>query len=81
MNAIDANLYDPGLFFDDDGRVYVFHGQGKLLAVFEVRNRDEYQCWKAKWENPASTPCELYIIAKPLPGAELRVRTLKFKLR
>lgn len=23
-------LYDPGLFFDDDGRVYVVHGQGTL---------------------------------------------------
>ena len=33
MNAIDANLYDPSLFFDDDGRVYVFHGQGKLYVT------------------------------------------------
>ena len=33
MNAIDENLYDPGLFFDDDGRVYVFHGQGKLYVT------------------------------------------------
>lgn len=71
------------LFAKGDGNIEVREGaaDGKLLAVFEVRNRDEYQCWKAKWENPASTPCELYIIAKPLPGAELRVRTLKFKLR
>ncbi|MGN0854491.1 MAG: glycoside hydrolase 43 family protein [Kiritimatiellia bacterium] len=33
MNAIDYKLYDPGLFFDDDGRVYVFHGQGKLYVT------------------------------------------------
>ncbi|MEX6686248.1 glycoside hydrolase 43 family protein [Danxiaibacter flavus] len=26
-------LYDPGLFFDDDGKVYVVHGQGKLYVT------------------------------------------------
>ena len=26
-------LYDPGLFFDDDGRVYVVHGQRKLYVT------------------------------------------------
>lgn len=26
-------LYDPGLFFDDDGRVYVVHGQGRLFLT------------------------------------------------
>jgi len=26
-------LYDPGLFFDDDGRVYVVHGQGTLYLT------------------------------------------------
>lgn len=26
-------LYDPGLFFDDDGKVYVVHGQGKLFVT------------------------------------------------
>ena len=26
-------LYDPGLFFDDDGKVYVIHGQGRLLVT------------------------------------------------
>lgn len=26
-------LYDPGLFFDDDGKVYVVHGQGKLYIT------------------------------------------------
>lgn len=25
-------LYDPGLFFDDDGKAYVIHGQGKLMV-------------------------------------------------
>ncbi len=32
-NVIDAHLYDPGLFFDDDGRVYVFHGQDMLYVT------------------------------------------------
>lgn len=26
-------LYDPGLFFDDDGKVYVVHGQGSLYVT------------------------------------------------
>lgn len=26
-------LYDPGLLFDDDGKVYVFHGQGTLYVT------------------------------------------------
>lgn len=26
-------LYDPGLFFDEDGKVYVVHGQGKLYIT------------------------------------------------
>jgi len=26
-------LYDPGLLFDDDGKVYVVHGQGKLYVT------------------------------------------------
>ncbi|WP_447640552.1 MULTISPECIES: glycoside hydrolase family 43 protein [Chitinophagaceae] len=26
-------MYDPGLFFDDDGKVYVVHGQGKLYVT------------------------------------------------
>ena len=33
MNAIRAKMYDPGLFFDDDGRVYVFHGQDELKVT------------------------------------------------
>ncbi|MBR2964526.1 MAG: family 43 glycosylhydrolase, partial [Lentisphaeria bacterium] len=33
MNAIRAKMYDPGLFFDDDGRVYVFHGQNDLKVT------------------------------------------------
>lgn len=28
----DEKLYDPGLFFDDDGRVYVVHGQHNLFV-------------------------------------------------
>lgn len=28
-----AHLHDPSLFFDDDGRVYVFHGSGHLTEL------------------------------------------------
>lgn len=30
-------LYDPGLFFDDNGKAYVVHGQGRLL-ISELSN-------------------------------------------
>lgn len=30
---LGAYLYDPGLFFDDDGKVYVAHGQQKLFIT------------------------------------------------
>ena len=33
VNAIRAKMYDPGLFFNDDGRVYVFHGQNELKVT------------------------------------------------
>ena len=33
MNLIDEHLYDPALFFDDDGRVYIFHGQNDLFVT------------------------------------------------
>lgn len=32
-NLIDEHLYDPALFFDDDGRVYVFHGQNDIFVT------------------------------------------------
>ena len=31
--VFDEYMYDPGLFFDDDGRAYVIHGQGTLLLT------------------------------------------------
>ena len=30
INSLGVNLYDPGLFFDDDGKVYVLHGQNSI---------------------------------------------------
>lgn len=33
INVIDKHLYDPGLLFDDDGRVYVFHGQNNIYVT------------------------------------------------
>lgn len=32
-NLIDQKLYDPGLFFDDDGKVYVVHGQNDIYVT------------------------------------------------
>ncbi len=33
MTALGVQLYDPGMFFDDDGRVYVVHGQSTLYLT------------------------------------------------
>lgn len=30
MHKFDKGLYDPGLFIDDDGKMYVMHGKGKI---------------------------------------------------
>jgi len=32
INSLGANLYDPGLFFDDDGKAYVLHGQKSIVC-------------------------------------------------
>ena len=40
MFKLEDELYDPGLFFDDDGRIYVVHGQGELY-LSELRFVDE----------------------------------------
>lgn len=32
INCLGVNLYDPGLFFDDDGKVYVLHGQNRIVC-------------------------------------------------
>jgi beta-xylosidase len=33
INSLGVNLYDPGLFFDDDGKVYVLHGQLSIVCT------------------------------------------------
>ena len=33
INSLEVNLYDPGLFFDDDGKVYVVHGQISIVCT------------------------------------------------
>lgn len=49
-------LYDPGLFFDDNGKVYVVHGQGKLLItelnsdVRSVKGKP-VEIWNKRFEN------------------------------
>ena len=49
-------LYDPGLFFDDNDKVYVVHGQGKLLItelnsdVRSVKGKP-VEIWNKRFEN------------------------------
>lgn len=49
-------LYDPGLFFDDDGKVYVVHGQGKLFItelnadVRSVKGKP-VEIWNKRFDN------------------------------
>ena len=35
INHLPKGFYDPGLFFDDDGRIYVSHGYGEI-SITEV---------------------------------------------
>lgn len=50
-------LYDPGLFFDDDGKVYVVHGQGTLYVtelnadVKSVKGKP-VKIWNKGFKNP-----------------------------
>ncbi len=52
-------MYDPGLFFDDDGKVYVVHGQGTLY-ITEL----DADCKKAKgapvkvWSTTFTSPTQ-----------------------
>ncbi|HEX5152958.1 MAG TPA: glycoside hydrolase 43 family protein [Parafilimonas sp.] len=53
-------LYDPGLFFDDDGKVYVVHGQGKLYVTelaADVRSTvgPAKLIWSERIEKPAGS--------------------------
>ena len=49
-------MYDPGLFFDDDGKVYVVHGQGTLY-VTELNEDarsvkgDKVKIWSGRFKN------------------------------
>ena len=45
IKHLPRGFYDPGLFFDDDGRIYVAHGYGKLYiteldANFVAQSKD-----------------------------------------
>lgn len=50
-------LYDPGLLFDDDGKVYVVHGQGTLYVtelnadVKSVKG-ENVKIWEKRFKNP-----------------------------
>lgn len=49
-------LYDPGLFFDDDGKVYVFHGQGtiyvtELNADVKSVKSEKVKVWSGGFKN------------------------------
>ncbi len=49
-------LYDPGLFFDEDGKVYVVHGQGALYVTelnsdaLSVKGKD-VKIWDQRFKN------------------------------
>lgn len=38
IRKLPKGFYDPGLFFDDDGRIYVAHGYGKISITELDRN-------------------------------------------
>ena len=52
-------LYDPGLFFDDDGRVYVVHGQGtlyitELSADVKSVKGEPVEIWNRRFKDSAT---------------------------
>lgn len=50
-------LYDPGLFFDDDGKVYVVHGQGRLYVTeLAADARSVIDQPKEIWNKPIEKP-------------------------
>ncbi|WP_081147567.1 family 43 glycosylhydrolase [Niastella vici] len=50
-------LYDPGLFFDDNGKVYVVHGQGKLYVTeLAADARSAIGAAKEIWTKPIEKP-------------------------
>jgi beta-xylosidase len=56
-------LYDPSLFFDDDGKVYVVHGSGKLYVTelnadaLSVKG-DTVRIWDKSIERPAGSTAQ-----------------------
>ncbi|WP_098743162.1 family 43 glycosylhydrolase [Paenibacillus sp. EZ-K15] len=56
LYKLEDELYDPGLLFDDDGKIYVVHGQGELY-LSELAIMDE-------------ATGRLSIISKREPGAK-----------
>jgi len=60
-------LYDPGLLFDDDGKIYVVHGQGKLYVTELAADARSVvgkpvQIWNKPIEKPdgSSAPYDKY---------------------
>ncbi len=56
-------LYDPGLLFDDDGKIYVVHGQGKLYVTELAADARSVvgkpiQIWNKPIEKPAGSSAQ-----------------------
>lgn len=53
-------MYDPGLLFDDDGKVYVVHGQGTLYVTELHADARSVKGEKVKiWDQRFKNACEL----------------------
>lgn len=69
LYKLEDELYDPGLFFDDDGKIYVVHGQGELyLSELEIVDEETGQLSILSKREPDVKRNGKKIYSYPCPG-------------
>lgn len=69
LYRLEDELYDPGLFFDDDGKVYVVHGQGELyLSELEIVDEETGRLCILSKREPGAKRNGKKIYSYPSPG-------------
>ncbi|WP_152394516.1 family 43 glycosylhydrolase [Paenibacillus guangzhouensis] len=69
LYKLEDELYDPGLFFDEDGKIYVVHGQGELyLSELAIVNEATGQLSIRSKREPGARRNGKKIYSYPCPG-------------
>lgn len=69
LYKLEGELYDPGLLFDDDGKIYVVHGQGELyLSELEIVDEETGQLSIISKREPGAKRNGKKIYSYPVPG-------------